>query len=262
MIIIGEKINSTAKSVYSAIESRDAIFIQDLARRQVVAGVDYIDVNAGMFYGFEDEPERLAWLVRVVQAAVGAPLCIDTPNPSAMEAALIACNGMTQPILNSITAEKPRMESMLPLALHYRAKIIALCIDDNGVPETSSGRCAVAMRLIDQLAGAGIRENDIFIDPLVMPIAIAPSNGTIVFDAIRHIRMEHPGVHIVCGISNSSFGLPRRNLINQAYMICAMAAGLDCAIIDTLDKYLLEIIAAAEAVLGINGQYQMINQSD
>ena len=249
MIIIGEKINSTLKSVRPAIEAYDAASIQKLAKRQAEAGADYIDVNAGMF--INDEPQRLSWLVNTVQEVVDKPLCIDTPNPTALEAGLKACSGAA-PIINSITAEKERFNTVLPLALEYNAKIIALCMDDSGMPETGEERYAIAVRLIEQLTGAGMNPGSIYIDPLVRPVSTGPSYGIAALETIRRVKTEYPDVHISCGLSNVSFGLPQRKLINQVFLISAMAAGMDGAILDPLDKKLMAFIAASEAVLGID----------
>ena len=249
MIIIGEKINSTLKAVRPAIEAYDTETIKNLAIRQADAGSSYIDVNAGMFHS--DEPQRLAWLVETVQAAVKTPLCLDSPGAAALEAALKVCRGES-PIINSITDEKERYESILPLVLQYNTKVIALCMDDTGMPETADERFVIAERLIGKLAGAGMKLDDIYIDPLVRPVSTGPHYGIAAIETIRRIKTEFPQVHIACGLSNVSFGLPNRKLINQAFLVSAMTAGMDGAILDPLDKKLMAFIAAAEALLGID----------
>ena len=247
MFIIGEKINSASPSVRIAIETRDVGAIQMLAKRQAEAGADYIDVNAGMF--FDDEPRRLVWLIDAVQSAVNTPLCIDTPNPAAMEAGLMACRCVV-PILNSLTAEKSKMGAMLNLAHKHETKIIALCMDENGIPRTSGERYTIAKRLIGWLTDAGVKHEDIFIDPLVLPVSTGQAHCATAIETLRLVRAEYPDVHLVCGLSNVSYGLPRRKLLNRAFMVSAMTAGLDCAILDPLDIRLMELIAATEAILG------------
>ena len=249
MILIGEKINSTLKAVRPAIESYDTETIQSLATRQTNAGADYIDVNAGMFYS--DEPQRLTWLVNTVQAVVKTPLCLDSPSASALEAGLKACVGQT-PMINSITGEKERFAAVLPLVLRYKAKIIALCMDDAGMPETGEQRFAIAERLIGDLTDAGVKPDDIFIDPLIRPVSTGAHYGVAAIETIRRVKAKYPGVHIACGLSNVSFGLPQRKLINQTFLISAMTAGMDGAIVDPLDAKLMAFVAAAEAVLGID----------
>ncbi|MDR2656508.1 MAG: dihydropteroate synthase [Oscillospiraceae bacterium] len=249
MIIIGEKINSTLKAVRPAIAKRDAEAIQSLAKRQADAGAAFIDVNAGMFH--DAEPETIAWLVETVQAATDKPFSIDSPNPAAIAAAL-AVNKNGAPIINSITDEKARYDAILPLALEYKAKVIALCMDDTGMPEDADGRFTIAARLIDKLTKAGVALSDIFIDPLVRPVSTGSHYGKAAIDTIRRVKTEYPDVHIACGLSNVSFGLPARKLINQTFLVAAMAAGMDGAILDPLDTKLTSLIWASEALLGLD----------
>lgn len=249
MIIIGEKINSTLKSIRPAMENYDASAVRELAVKQADAGATYIDVNAGMFY--EDEPERLEWLVRTVQTAVEKPLAIDSPNPAALEKALRA-NKSGKPIINSITDEKERFGHVLPLAVEFNTGIIALCMDDGGMPETYEDRVFIADRLLGKLTKAGIAPADIFIDPMVRPIGTGSHYGMVAIETIRKVKAEFPDVHIACGLSNISFGIPARKVMNQAFLVAAMTAGLDGAILDPLDKKLMTILYAAEALLGMD----------
>lgn len=247
MIVIGEKINSTIKSVKEAIETSNFKYIQELSVNQCEAGADYIDVNAGMFY--EDEASKLEWLVKTVQDATDTPMALDSPNAKALEKALkVYRNG--KPIINSITAEKERFNSILPLILEYNTSVIALCMDDNGMPETVDERLSISAKLIDALTGKGIMLEDIYIDPMVRPIGTGSQYGIIALETIRKLRKDYPEVHITCGLSNISYGLPARKVINQAFLISAMNSGLDCAILDPLDKKLMTFLYATEALLG------------
>jgi len=246
MIIIGEKLNSTNKAARAAIDSRDASFVHDMAKKQMDAGASYIDLNAGMFV--EDEPEKLEWLARTAQEAVDAPFSLDSPNPEALEKALKIIKA--KPIINSITLEKERYDSILPLVLEYSTRVIALCMDDGGMPETTEERVAIADKLIAGLTAKGVDISDIFIDPMVRPIGTGSHYGVVALETIRRVRSEFPEVHITCGLSNISFGLPGRKVINQAFMIAAMTCGLDSAILDPLDKRLMAYIYASEAMLG------------
>ncbi|NSW91507.1 MAG: methyltetrahydrofolate cobalamin methyltransferase [Firmicutes bacterium] len=247
MIIIGEKINSTLKAVRPAIENYDAKFIQDLAKKQYEAGANYIDVNAGMFH--ENEPERLEWLVKTVQEVIDAPFALDSPNATAIERAL-KVNKNGKPIINSITDEKERYESILPLILEYNTAVIALCMDDSGMPETVEDRLEIAERIIGKLTGRGIKPEDIYIDPMIRPIGTGSHYGVVALETIRAVKNKYPDVHIACGLSNISFGLPGRKVLNQAFLIAAMAAGMDGAILDPLDKKLMTYLFATEALLG------------
>ncbi|NMA33415.1 MAG: methyltetrahydrofolate cobalamin methyltransferase [Clostridiaceae bacterium] len=246
MIIIGEKLNSTNKAARAAIESCDAAFVHDMAKNQLAAGASYIDLNAGMFV--EDEPEKLEWLVKTAQEAVDAPFSLDSPNSEALKRALKIVK--TKPIINSITLEKERFDSILPLVLEYGTGVIALCMDDSGMPETTEERVAIADKLIAGLTAKGVNISDIYIDPMVRPVGTGSHYGTVALETIRSVRSRFPEVHITCGLSNISFGLPARKVLNQAFLIAAMTCGLDSAILDPLDKRLMAYIYAAEALLG------------
>jgi 5-methyltetrahydrofolate--homocysteine methyltransferase len=180
---------------------------------------------------------------------VDAPLVLDSPNPSALERALKA-NKNSKPIINSLTGESKRFNEVMPLVAQYKTGIVALCMDDSGMPETAGDRVRIAGSLIKKLTGEGVGLEDIYIDPMVRPISTGSHYGPVVLDTIRRVREEYPGVHLACGLSNISFGLPNRKLINQAFLIAAMAAGLDAAILDPLDKKLMSFLCVAEALLG------------
>ncbi|MHB1454043.1 MAG: methyltetrahydrofolate cobalamin methyltransferase [Saccharofermentanales bacterium] len=247
MIIIGEKINSTLKAIRPAMEARDSAAIIDLAKRQTAAGASFIDVNAGMFY--DNEIEILQWLIETVQAEVSTPFAIDSPNAKAILAGLKA-NKNGKPIINSITGEKERMDAVLPLVAEYNTGIIALCMDDRGMPETAKERIEIAATLIGRLTSEGVALDDIYIDPMIRPIGTGSHYGNVAIDTIRTVKSEYPEVHIACGLSNISFGIPARKIMNQAFLVAAMSAGMDGAILDPLDKKLMTFLYATEALLG------------
>ncbi len=247
MIIIGEKINSTLKAIRPAMEARDSAAIAELARNQAAAGASYIDVNAGMFY--ENEIEILQWLIETVQAEVKVPFAIDSPNAKAVLAGLKA-NRNGKPIINSITGEKARIEAVLPLITEYGTRIIALCMDDRGMPETAAERIEIAETLIRTLTGEGVALDDIFIDPMIRPIGTGSHYGHVALDTMRAVKSEYPDVHIACGLSNISFGIPARKVMNQAFLVAAMTSGMDGAILDPLDRRLMTFLYATEALLG------------
>lgn len=246
MLIVGERINTSRKNITPAVESKDAEFIIDTARKQHEAGAGYIDVNAGTLV--DREPEALLWLVKTVQGALDVPLTIDSPNPAAIKVALEAHKG--QAMINSITAEKERYENILPLVKDYKTKVIALAMDDSGIPTTSEGRLKASRLLIDKLTSEGVALDDIYIDPLVYPISTGSHYGRAVLDTISAVRREYPGIHAICGLSNISHGLPVRKLLNQAFLVMCMTAGLDAAIIDPLDQRLMALVYASNALLG------------
>jgi 5-methyltetrahydrofolate--homocysteine methyltransferase len=247
MLIIGERINSTRKSIAPAVKERDTALIQEEARKQAEAGAHYLDCNAATV-GREAEPEALCWLVRTVQAVTDLPVSLDSPNPDAIEAALKVHRGT--PIVNSISGEREKLARLLPLVRDYRAKVIALCMDDEGMPQTSEDRLRVGTRLLDPLLAAGVPEEDVILDPLLVPISVDTGNGDHALRAIATFRQQCPNVRIGVGLSNVSYGLPERRWVNRAMLVLAMGAGLDAVICDPTDRDLMALLLAGEALLG------------
>lgn len=258
MIIIGEKINSTLKAVRPAIESYDHDTIQSLAMRQSEVGASYIDVNAGMF--IDDEPERLEWLVNTVQAVTNVPLSVDSPSPVALEKALKA-NKNGKALVNSISDETAKFNAVAPLLTEYNASVIALCIDDQGMADTVDDKLRITASLVNKLTKIGLALGDIFIDPLVKSIGTGAKHGIIAIETIRKIKTEYPEIHIACGLSNISYGIPARHLMNKTFLVAAMTAGMDGAILDPLDKKLMASLYAADALLGQDPYCKQYNKS-
>jgi 5-methyltetrahydrofolate corrinoid/iron sulfur protein methyltransferase len=247
MIIIGEKINGTRKRVAQAIRERDADFIQALARSQTEGGSAFLDVNAGT--SPDREVEDMAWLVTTIQEACDTPLCLDSANPAALSAGLSLT--AHPPMINSVSGEKPRIEGVLPLALEYKTSLILLALDDEvGIPATSDGRIKIIDRLVNLSLKGGLCEEQLFIDPLVTAISTGTGNAVLTFDTIRRIRAAYPKCHITSGLSNISFGMPLRPLINRTFMAMVIQAGLDSAILDPNDRNLFEVTLAAEMLMG------------
>lgn len=246
MLIVGEKINTSRSSIAPAVEKRDAAFIQDLARKQAEAGANMIDVNAGTLLG--DEPAALAWLVQTVQAVLDMPCCLDSPNPVAIEAALKVHKGKA--LINSVSGEAERFNKIAPLVKKFGCSVVGLCMDDKGIPETAEGRLEVAKSLVSRLNDMGINDEDIYLDPLVQPISVNPQAAAVTLDTIGGITARLPRVHKICGLSNVSFGLPARKVINQSFMAMAIGRGLDGAIVDPLDGRLMALGLAATALAG------------
>ena len=244
--IIGEKINGTRGQVGKAIADRDAAFIQSLAARQAEAGAHRIDVNAGTRP--DREPDDLRWLVETVQQVVDVPLCLDSANPTALTAALAVTR--TAPLINSISGEPARLSGVLPLARDHGCPVIALALDDTGIPPDAERRLAVIRRLMAATRQAGIGDAEVFVDPLAMAVSTAERAGLVALDTIAAVRREFPEAHIIVGLSNVSFGLPARHLVNRTFLALAVAAGIDCAICDPLDRDLVATLRATELLLG------------
>ncbi|MDP4127837.1 MAG: methyltetrahydrofolate cobalamin methyltransferase [Bacillota bacterium] len=247
MLIVGELINTSRKLINAAVENRDADYIKKVASEQAEVGADYIDVNCGtMVY---NEVETMEWLVNTVQEAVQLPLCIDSPNPKAIEAGLALCK-YGQPMINSITDEKERFDSILPLVLKYKAKIVALCMDDTGMPETGEDRTRVAKSLYSKLTEAGVAKDDIYFDPLVQPISSNDRAGYDVLNTIKLVKELYPDTHMICGLSNVSYGLPNRKALNRLFVVQTMTEGMDGYILNPTDNEMMGVIYASKALLG------------
>ena len=246
MLIVGELINASRKSVREMIENRDSEAIARLARDEQEKGADFIDVNAGVFVG--QEPELLKWLVSSVQAGVDAPFCIDSPDPKAIEAALNVHKG--QAMINSISLEKARYDTLLPVVAGSGSKVVALCMSDEGMPQTADQRMIIADKLINGLVQSNVAIENIYVDPLVQPVSTDNTFGLEFLKAIEQITRTFKGVHTMCGLSNISFGLPERKLINQTFMALAIGRGLDGAIVNPLDKRMMGCIITAEMLMG------------
>jgi cobalamin-dependent methionine synthase I len=244
--IIGEKINGTRKRVAQAIQERDAEFIQNLARQQAEAGADWLDANAGTHPS--REPEDLIWLIENIQAATDKPICLDSANPKALEVAIKAVK--QTPMINSISAEPHRLEGVLPIVAAHKTPAIALAMDEKGIPKTKEDRLAVIRRLLGETRKLGIADDKLYFDPLAMTISTGIDNGLTFFSTIRAIRSEFPDVHITCGLSNISFGMPARSYINRVFLTLSMEAGLDSAICDPNNHDIRTTILATELLLG------------
>jgi cobalamin-dependent methionine synthase I len=246
MLIVAERINSSRKAIQEAVLSGDADTIQNEAKIQAEAGADYIDVNAGTF--IREELERLQWIVEVVQDAVSLPLCIDSPDPKVIDGILPLLK--KTPMINSITLEPSRLEPILPLAVAYKANVIALCQSPKGMADTADQKVAMAHELVEKAEKAGLPQDLLLVDPLVYPVSTSPLSAVAALDAIERIKEEIPGVHTICGLTNVSYGVPERKLINRTFLVAAIVRGLDSAILDPTDKKLFGSMKAALAVMG------------
>ncbi len=235
--VIGERINPTGRKKLAAeLEAGDFSTVEADAIAQVLAGATMLDINAGVVYNSnpnpnETEPPLMTKVLGIVQGLVDIPLCIDSSVPAALEAGLAACEG--RPLLNSVTGEEDRLEAILPLVKKYNVPVVAISNDDTGISEDPEVRFAVAKKIVERAADFGIPAHDIVVDPLVMPIGAMRTAGLQVFELVRKLRMEL-GVNTTCGASNISFGLPNRHGINNAFLPMAMAAGMTSAIMNPL----------------------------
>lgn len=244
--IIGERINPTGRKKLQK-ELKEGIF--DTVKKDVIAQVDagaaILDVNAGV--PGADEPALLLKLVEVVGAVTDVPLCIDTANPKALESALGFYQGKA--LVNSVTGEKDRLETVLPLIKEYGAAVIGLTIDDDGIPKTVEKRIEIAGKIINRAAQLGIPVEDIVIDTLAMSMGSDDLAGKMALDSVSAI-VETYGVNVTMGCSNISFGIPDRESINGAFLAMAIRCGLTCPITNPLQEEVVKSILAADLAMG------------
>ena len=235
--VIGERINPTGRKRLAAeLEAGDFSTVEKDAIAQVAAGATVLDVNAGVVYNSnpdpnQTEPPLMRKMIALVQGLVDVPLCIDSSVPGALEAGLEVCEG--RPLVNSVTGEEERLELILPLVKKYNVPVVAISNDDTGISEDPDVRFEVARKIVQRAADHGIPAHDIVVDPLVMPVGAMATAGLQVFTLVRRLRMEL-GVNTTCGASNISFGLPNRHGINNAFLPMAMGAGMTSAIMNPI----------------------------
>ena len=246
--VIGERINPTGRKKLAAeLEAGDFSTVEKDALEQVACGAMVLDVNAGVVYNSnpnpnETEPPLMRKMIELVQGLVDVPLCIDSSVPGALEVGLEVAEG--RPLLNSVTGEEDRLEAILPLVKKYNVPVVAISNDDTGISEDPEVRFAVAKKIVERAADFGIPAHDIVVDPLVMPVGAMATAGQQVFALVRKLR-EELGVNTTCGASNISFGLPNRHGINAAFLPMAIGAGMTSAIMNPVRQVEMEAIRAA-----------------
>jgi 5-methyltetrahydrofolate--homocysteine methyltransferase len=227
-VLIGERINPTGKKEFSeALKVGNLEIVRREALAQVEAGADILDINVGTFG--VDEVALLPKAVQTVLETVNIPLCLDSALPEALEAALKIYSGKA--LINSVTGEERSLAKVLPLAKKYNSAIIGLLQDDEGIPKDSERRLAIAHKVVMRAEALGISRENIIIDCMTFAVGADPGSGETIIEAIRKIKAEL-GVNLTVGASNISFGLPRRNLLNNAFVVMAIAAGITCLIGD------------------------------
>ncbi len=248
-VIIGERINPTGRKKLAAeMAAGDFSTVMADTLAQVEAGAQMLDVNAGI--PLADEPAILAETVKLVQSLTDVPLSIDSSIVAALEAGLAVYQGKA--LVNSVTGEEERLESVLPLVAKHGAAVVAISNDETGISEDPDVRFEVAKRIVERAADHGIATADVVVDPLVMPIGAMGTAGQQVFRLVRRLH-EELGVNTTCGASNVSFGLPNRNGINGAFLAMAIASGMTSAITSPLHEEVRQAVMAADVLMGTDG---------
>jgi 5-methyltetrahydrofolate--homocysteine methyltransferase len=245
-VIIGERINPTGRKILAAeMAAGDFSRVEADARAQVEAGAHMLDVNAGI--PLADEPAILAKAVQLVQSITDVPLSIDSSIVAALEAGLAVYKG--KPLVNSVTGEEERLESVLPLIKKYGAAVVAISNDETGISEDPDVRFEVAKKIVHRALDHGIPASDVLVDPLVMPIGAINLAGVQVMRLLRRLRDELK-VNTTCGASNISFGLPHRDGINSAFLTMAIASGMTSAITNPLHGDVVKACMGADVMMG------------
>jgi len=247
--IIAERINMTRKSIRTKVWERDETFIRNEANRQAQAGATHIDINAGGDPA--KEIDDMTWLAEVVSDEVDFPLSFDSANPDAIRAGLEICN-RPGTIINSITMEKQRLDGILPLVKEFNTGIICLTMNDEGMPEDYEGRVKITNDIVALFNAHEIPLERAYFDHLVRPASTNPGQARYVLDAITYTKETYPDAHIALGLSNISFGIPKRNNFNKVFLAMLIAAGCDGAIFDPTEPDIMLTICSAQAVLGLD----------
>ncbi len=245
-VIIGERINPTGRKVLAdEMKQGDYGRVEADAITQVEAGAHMLDVNAGI--PLADEPAILAEAVKLVQSVTDVPLSIDSSIVAALESGLAVYQGKA--LVNSVTGEEERLESVLPLVARYGAAVVAISNDETGISEDPDVRFEVARKIVERAADHGIHHSNVVVDPLVMPIGAINMAGRQVMHIVRRLR-EELKVNTTCGASNISFGLPNRNGINGAFLTMAIGAGMTSAITNPLHNEVMQAVLGADVMMG------------
>jgi len=250
MIIIGEKINASIPAVKTIIQKRDDNKLIELTQKQAAAGSGYIDVNVGTGEGSrEDEISAMQWAIEIIQNEIDTPLCIDSADPRLLEAALEVRNGRPS-MINSTKAEDDNLKEIIPLAVRHNTSLIALTMDENGIPKTVKDRLSACEKIVEACQKFRLPLINLFFDPLVLPVSTDIQQGQVTLGTLTAIKEKFPEAQTVMGLSNISYGLPNRAGLNSAFLHMAIFAGLNAAIMDPLDHQMMAAVKTAEVLVG------------
>lgn len=248
MIIVGENINASIPHVSSVIQGKDTKALLDLAQKQADTGVDYIDINVGSDVGSrQDEVAAMQWALKSIQEHVDIPLALDSADPVVLEAGLHVRDGRPS-LINSTKGEDKSLREIVPLAKKYRMPLVALAMDENGIPKSVDQRLQVCSKIARACEEHEVPLEDVFFDPLVLPISTDTAQGLVALKTVEGIKQALPRAKTIMGLSNVSFGLPARPLLNAAFIHMAVYAGLDAAIINPLQAELIFAVRTADVL--------------
>ena len=246
MLIVGELINGMYKDVRDAIGKKDKKVIQELARRQVEAGAGILDVNCGP--ASRDSISDMQWLIETIQEAQDVSLSLDSTKPAAIEAGLKLVK--KKPMINSTSADLERLEILVGLAIKYKSLLIGLTLDKRGVPQDKDRRLELAAQIVSFCQEKGFPVEDLYLDPVVLPVNVAQAQEVFMLEALREFKLlSEPKPKTIIGLSNVSQGAQDRSLINRVFLVMALSSDLDAAILDPLDKELINSLITGELIL-------------
>jgi 5-methyltetrahydrofolate--homocysteine methyltransferase len=250
VIVIGEKINATLANIKSIVKNQDSRGLIELAKIQADAGANFIDVNVGTGVGSrEDEIASMKWAVETIQEEIDLPLCIDSADSEVLEAGLAARKGK-QSLINSTKSEENNLAQIVPLADQYQTPIIGLAMSEKGIPKTVEERINACENIALACERHGVPIENVYFDPLVLPVSTDINQGLVTLCTIAEIKKRFSAAKTVMGLSNVSYGLPQRSILNAAFLHMAIYAGLDAAIMDPLDQDLMKAVRVAEVLTG------------
>lgn len=253
VVVIGESLNATIPAICEAVKNHDAEVIKRVALEQVAADSDYLDLNAQVTGC--DEMIDLPWMIETVRSVTNVPLVLDSSNPPAIKHALDTIDwGGQMPIISSITNKTGSPETLLPYAAKYNTGIVALLMDDDGITHTAEGRFKICQELVKKSRDAGVADHNLWIDPLILPLGTDDNVGTISFELLQMMKSEFPEVRTFCGLSNVSFGMPHRALLNRTYVAMLAANGMEGFMINPRVKEMRAMIYAIRALMGEDKQ--------
>jgi 5-methyltetrahydrofolate--homocysteine methyltransferase len=251
MIVIGERINASRKSIRTAIQEKDRGRIEEEVVKQDQAGADYIDLNAGTGSGdTETERNDMKWLIDIALSASEKALCIDTADPVVMESAAEHLSGSRPWMLNSVKAEEGILSSLLPIAAENDVPVIALLMSGEIIASDDEQRIEAADFIVNKAEELGVGQDKLFFDPLAFPLSADISQGRVTFRTLRKVKEQFPQAKTTMGLSNVSHGLKKRRKINQAFLIASIANGLDSAICDPTREEITTGILLGELIAG------------
>lgn len=251
MYVIGERINGMFKAIGDALAAKDKKAVQAMAEQQIACGADALDINVGTRVPKAERAAAMKWLVDATREVTHKPLSIDNPSLETVRVGLeAAAKGGGKAIINSTTGQQDKLVAFMKLAREFNAGIIGLAIDENGVASTADAKVEIGMRELAAAMEVGLSADDVYLDPITLPINCAQDAPGIMLETIRQFKLlSDPAPHIVIGLSNLSQGATERGLINRCFLVMAVQAGLDASIHDPLDEELMNAMITAEVLL-------------